>query len=37
MPFLLALILTILIFMQATELPVLLIWIYWIASLIFPV
>ena len=35
MPFLLALLLTILIFMQLTELPILILWVYYVFDLIF--
>jgi hypothetical protein len=35
MPFLLALFLSLLIFMQLTQLPILIIWIYWVFTLVF--
>ena len=34
MPFLLALFLSLLIFMQMTELPIMILWIYWLVSLV---
>jgi hypothetical protein len=35
MPFLLALFLTLLIFIGMTEVPIMIIWIYWVFSLLF--
>ena len=35
MPFLLALVLSLLIFMQLTQLPILILWMYWVFTLLF--
>jgi hypothetical protein len=35
MPFLLALVLSLLIFMQLTDLPILILWMYWVFTLVF--